>query len=131
MLFSDGVHHLQLAVAMGSVLEGPVSLHFLLPGFQHIEAQILTLRRLCHLRRFGRFPRRLYPPERRAGRWISMLRAWDGLQAGASQREIAAALFGEHAVREDWSAGYLRTRVQRLFRGAEKLIAGGYRALLR
>jgi len=60
-----------------------------------------------------------------------MLRAWDGAKAGASQREIAVALFGETAVRRDWEAGFLRTRVQRLIRGAQALIGGGYRRLLR
>jgi hypothetical protein len=131
ILFSDGARCLQLMVSAGSTLEGPVSLRYLLSGFQDIEAKILTLRRLCHLCRFGRFPRNLYLPERRAARWLLMLRAWEGVQAGASQREIAAVLFGERAVREDWVDGFLRTRVQRLIRGAEKLIGGGYRDLLR
>lgn len=130
ILFSDGLRHLQLAVTMGTVLDGPVCLRYALSGFRGVEAKALTLRRLCHLCRFGRFPKTLYPPERRAPRWAMLLRAWDGLQAGASQREIAVVLFGENAVRRDWAAGFLRTRVQRLIRGVEKLIGGGYRQLL-
>lgn len=130
ILFSDGARHLQLAVTAGSVLNGPVRLRYGLAGFRDIEPKVLSLRRFAHLCRFGRFPDSLYPRERRAARWLLMLRAWDGAQAGATQREIAAALYGERAVREDWSAGYLRTRVQRLIRGAEKLIGGGYRELL-
>lgn len=130
ILFSDGLRHLQLAVTLGTVLDGPVCLRYALSGLRGIEPKALTLRRLCHLCRFGRFPRSLYPPERRAPRWTMLLRAWDGVQAGASQREIAAVLFGETAVRRDWAAGFLRTRVQRLIRGAEKLIGGGYRQLL-
>src|SRR3546814_14899309 len=59
-----------------------------------------------------------------------VLQAYDGMLAGASQREIATTIFGEEHVCADWEAGYLRTRVQRLIRTAEKMIAGGYRVLL-
>lgn len=131
LLLSDGTHRIQIEVTAGSLLDGPVCFRYQLSGFKHAEAKTLTLRRLLQLHRLGRFPRGLYPPERRARRWLMMLRAWDALQAGASQREIAAALFGEKSVREDWDAGYLRTRVQRLIRSAEKLIGGGYRELLK
>jgi hypothetical protein len=130
ILFSDGARHLQLAIVAGSAFEGPVRLRYALSGFQGVEAKALTLERLCHLRRRRSFARSLYPPETRAPRYAMMLRAWDGMQAGASQREIARALFGETAVRRDWEAGFLRTRVQRLIRGADRLIGGGYRRLL-
>jgi len=61
------------------------------------------------------------------------LQAHDAVQAGASHREIAAALFGEKVVKEDWfgRSDYLRLRVQRLVRTADKLVYGGYRDLLR
>ncbi|PWB81379.1 MAG: hypothetical protein C3F11_15425 [Methylocystaceae bacterium] len=131
ILFSDGARHLQLAVIAGSVLEGPVCLRYALSGFRGLEAQTLTLNRLCHLRRRCSFSKSLYVAERRASRYALMLRAWDGAQAGASQREIAMTLFGENAVRRDWDAGFLRTRVQRLIRGAEQLVGGGYRRILR
>jgi hypothetical protein len=75
----------------------------------------------------------LYRPERRASRWMMGLRAFDAMQAGASHRQIAGALFGETIVREDWSgrSDYLRLRVQRLLRFSERLVKGGYRHLLR
>jgi hypothetical protein len=129
ILFSDGARHLQLAVVAGSVLDGPVRLHYLLSGFQGVEAKALTLNRLCYLRKHGSFPRSLYPPETRAPRYAMMLRAFDGAKAGASQREIAIALFGEKAVYRDWEAGFLRTRVQRLIRRTEQFIGGDYRRL--
>jgi hypothetical protein len=131
LLFSDGARHLQLAVARGDALAGPVLLRCHLCGLRDFETKPLSLQRLYRLARRGRLLKCLYPPERRAGRWLMMLRAWDGVQTGASQREIAAALFGERAVREDWDAGFLRTRVQRLIRGAEMLVGGGYRKLLK
>jgi len=130
LLFSDGNHRLQLDVITGSVLDGPVRFRYELSGFKHIQAKILTLRRFVLLCRLGHFPRGLYTPERRARRWMLALQAYDGVQSGASQREIAAVLFGERAVREDWIAGYLRTRVQRLIRSAGKMIGGGYQDLL-
>ena len=86
VLFSDGLRHLQLTVTAGSVLDGPVCLRTLLSGLRHMEAKVLALRRLCGLCRLGRLPRGLFPPERRAGRWATMLRAWDGERAGASRR---------------------------------------------
>ena len=133
LFLSDGAHHLQIEVTAGTLLDGPVRFHYELSGFKHIEAKTLTLRRLILLRRLGRFPRGLYPPERRARRWAMALRAHDAAGAGATHREIAAALFGEKVVKEDWCSrsDYLRLRVQRLVRTADKLVNGGYRDLLR
>lgn len=132
LLLSDGVHHLQIEVTAGSLLDGPVHLRYELSGFKHVEAKTLTLRRLLLLRRLGRFPRGLYPPERRARRWVMTLQAHDAVQAGATHREIATALFGERVVKEDWCSrsDYLRLRVQRLIRTANKFANGGYRDLL-
>ena len=133
LLLSNGEHRLQIDVTAGSLFDGPVCLHYELSGFRHIEAKTLTLRRLLLLCRLGRFPRGLFPPERRAHRWPMALQAYDGIQAGASHREIAAALFGEKVVKEDWCgrSDYLRLRVQRLVRTADQLVNGGYRELMR
>jgi hypothetical protein len=133
LLLSDGVHHLQLDVIAGSLLGGPVRLHYEISGFRHVEAQILTLRRLLLLYRLGRFPSGLYPPERRARRWAMALRAYDGMTAGASHRDIAEVLFGVQTVRDDWCgrSEYLRLRVQRLLHVAHAMVEGGYRDLLK
>lgn len=132
LLLSDGERHVQIEVAAGSLLDGPVCFRYQLSGFRHIEAKTLTLRRLLLLRRLERFPRGLFPPQRRAHSWAMALQAYDGLRAGASHRAIAATLFGDGIVREDWSgrSDYLRLRVQRLIRTANKLVNGGYRDLL-
>src|SRR3546814_6761356 len=82
------------------------------------------------LERLGRLPTALFPPERKARRWSMVLQAYDGMRAGASQREIATTIFGEEHVCDYREAGYLSTRVQRLIRTAEKIIAGGYHVLL-
>ncbi len=133
LLLSDGAHHLQLEVIAGSLLAGPVCLRYEISGLQHVEAKTLTLRRLLLLCRLGRFPLGLFPPEPRARRWVLALQAYDGAVAGASQRDIAVALFGEKTVRDDWCgrSDYLRLRVQRLLQIANALVTGGYRDLLK
>jgi hypothetical protein len=58
------------------------------------------------------------------------LQALDAVLAGASQREIAVALFGSASVALRWSAdGELRAQVRRLIRRGEELAANGYRRL--
>ncbi|MGK2959090.1 MAG: DUF2285 domain-containing protein [Acidimicrobiales bacterium] len=132
LLFSDGDHRLQLDVTTGSVLAGPIRFRYELSGFKHIDTKILTLRRFVMLCRLRRFPRGLFTPERRARRWIIALQAYDGVQSGASQREIAAVLFGVKTVQDDWHgrSDYLRLRVQRAIRYSRSLVNGGYRGLL-
>ena len=135
LLIGDGACHIRLDITRGTVLEGPVRLRFEFADLAGMEAKLLTLRRLVALMRMGRFPRGLFPPPpaRRARRWMMALRAWDARRAGATHREIAAALFGETRAAADWdgSSAYLRCRVQRLIRLGAALVQGGYRDLLR
>ena len=135
LLVGDGTCHVRLDVTSGTMLEGPVRLRFEFAGLAGMEAKLLTLRRLVALVRLGRFPRGLFPlpPAPRARRWMMALRALDARRAGATHREIAAALFGESRVAADWdgSSAYLRCRVQRLIRLGEALVQGAYRDLLR
>ena len=132
LAISDGLRRIRLDVVDGTLLEGPVRFHYRLAGFADAEPQLLTLQRLLALHRLGRFARGLHPRETKAERWTLMLRAHDLDAAGASQREIAAALFGPEASRE-WRtrSDYLRLRIQRLLREANGLIYGGYLELLR
>jgi hypothetical protein len=62
-----------------------------------------------------------------------MLRAHDGASSGATQREIAAELFGGRARDPRWRVREpsIRSRVQRLVRGGNMMAEGGYLALLR
>ena len=135
VLIGDGACHVRLDITGATILEGPVRLRYDIPGLAGMEAKLLTLRRLVGLVRLGRFPRGLFPlpPARRARRWMMALRALDARRAGATHREIAAALFGEARVAADWdgSSAYLRCRVQRLIRLGQALAQGGYRDLLR
>ena len=59
------------------------------------------------------------------------LQVLDGLAAGASQRELAAAIFGDAAVARGWRPdGALRAQVRYLIRRARTLMAGEYRYLI-
>jgi hypothetical protein len=131
-LLRQGGRQIQLLLRSGTFANGPVYFHYALEGLQTLEAKLLTLRRLLALHGRGRFPNALFPVERRARRWIMILRTIDGLQSGASQREIAVVLFGGEAVQIGWRgrSDYLRLRVQRLVRGARDLVDGSYIALL-
>lgn len=133
VLIADGPRCIRIEVRKGTLLAGPVQFDYHLPGNGDVEAKILTLRRLTALCRLGRFPRTLFPPERRARRWAMALQAWDGRQTGASHRDIASVIHGRTIVRRNWlgPSDYLRTHVKRLLRTADALIDGGWRHLLR
>jgi hypothetical protein len=133
VLLSDGVHRLQIVILEGSVLSGPVYLRYMLGGFKYLDLRILSLRRLIGLHQNRRFMPSLYPKETKALRWVDALRAYDGYRSGASQREIAVAVFGKSAVEEDWNgrSDFLRLRVQRLLTYARGMVEGGYGQLLK
>lgn len=70
-------------------------------------------------------------PDRIALLHMRSLQTLDGLAAGATQREIAQALFGAAVVAERWhDLGELRAQVRRLVRRGQALVNGGYRRLL-
>lgn len=133
LLISDGLRAIRLDLLSGSLKHGPVRLRYRLAGLAGAERPLLTLRRLLALWRTGRFSRVLHPPDARAGRFVLMLRAWDAIASGATQREIAAELLSAEAGEARWrvSAPTLRSRVQRLVRNARAMAAGGYVSLLK
>ncbi len=70
-------------------------------------------------------------PDRIALMNMRSLQTLDGLDAGATQREVAQALFGADVVAERWhDLGELRAQVRRLARRGRALVEGGYRRLL-
>lgn len=72
------------------------------------------------------------PGPRPAMRLIEALRAHDGRQAGATYREIAGVLFGPDTVaRLAWQTSAPRAGVIRLVETGHRLVAGGYRDLLK
>jgi hypothetical protein len=69
------------------------------------------------------------PVTRAALLHLRALQALDGVQAGASHRDIAQALFGLEAVVRWHADGELRAQVRHLLRRAEAYMGGGYLAL--
>jgi len=132
-VLSDGWHHIRIDVEDGRLSgEDIVLLRYDVRGLRTAEVRLLPLRRLIDFCRRQRFARSLYPPDPRMDRSLLILRVHDALSAGASQREIAAALFGAGRVASDWADGSdsLRSRIRRLVRDARIMGRGGYRLLL-
>lgn len=70
-------------------------------------------------------------PPRSATIHMRALQALDGTLAGATQRDIAVALFGEERVAEQWNPdSELRAQVRYLVQKGRELMEGGYRDLL-
>ncbi|GBQ20781.1 hypothetical protein AA12717_0670 [Gluconacetobacter sacchari DSM 12717] len=88
----------------------------------------LRLWRALMGRRSGPDPATLSPD--RVTRLILALRTLDGLDAGATQHEIAFVLFGQKVSSRDWLSHDLHFRMKRLVRFARVLTEGGYRRLL-
>lgn len=133
-VLSDGWHHIRLDLDAGSLVgEVPVVFSYRILGIAGALAKILPLRRLIYLCRYRRFAASLFPEDRRIDRGLELLRVHDALAAGASQREIAQALFGEERVAREWSGASdsLRSRTRRLIRDAVSMAEGGYQTLLR
>lgn len=132
LLLSDGRRAVRVDVVSGTLGGGPALLRYRLEGLRRVEAPLLVLRQLVALWRTGAFSRGLHRPERRAARWIQLLRTHDAMVAGASQRDIAAELLGLEAAERRWrvEAPSLRSRAQRLVREARRMAAGGYLSLL-
>lgn len=132
-VLSDGWHHIRLDVEAGSLLASrAVVLHYEIAGIARAEPKVLPLRRFLALARHRRFMATLFPPEPRIGRLIDMLRVHDALADGASQREIAEALFGRERTGNGWrgASDSLRSRVRRLIADARAMAAGGFWGLM-
>jgi len=130
LLLADGMARLRLDVVAGSLLGGPVRLAYRLSGFAMLGGPLATLHALARFRQSGRLPK---PPGRsRNRRLVLLLRTWDALQAGATQREIAGVLLSTEAAQARWrtEAPSLRLRAQRLAGGARAMARGGYRGSL-
>ncbi len=119
-LLSDGRWVVRLDLHEGTLLGGPALLVHRLDGLAGAEPQITALRQLIAVGTTGEMPRSLIPREPRAARWILELRTADARAAGATQHEIARALFGAMVASERWriESGSFRLRVQRLTRMA-------------
>lgn len=132
-VLSDGMRRVRLDITDGS-LSGceAVVLRFQQEGLQQAKAAILPLQRLISFVSHHRFAASLYPKDRGSKRLIVALRVYDGLAQGASQREIAAVLFGARSIEGGWrgASDSMRSRLRRLVADARRLAGGEYRSLL-
>ena len=131
LLISNGCHFLRVDVFGRSVGCGPVSLEFRLSGLKVLSAPLTALRQLRSLTLNGAFAASLHPSERRGRRMVMLLRAFDALAAGASQKEIADQLLVA-VPQQRWRtlAPSLRGQAQRLVKGARIYAAGRFWNLL-
>lgn len=122
--------HLHLVLSEGVSADTPLAA--LVPlgseGFDRVEA-ITRLLAALHGRTVPPDTRLTRQQRARARR---MLQAFDGRRAGATQQEIAEVIFRTGKLtRDQWQAASARHAVIGLLTGAQALIAGGYRKLLR
>ena len=134
IVLQAGFHAITLRSQGVSVLEAPVNLTFLVHGLPSLA----TAPRLLRLARSLLDPS-LSPKLTDAGPapWYRKLNeallALDGYQAGASQREIAAVLYGRSSADAAWRNGdfSFKQRVHRAVAKGRGLAAGGHVVLLR
>lgn len=125
VIIADGWRRVRLDVRGTSLASGPVYLRYDLAGFRRLRASLVSLGRLEALKRVGRLPRTLFARDSIASRWASALAACDMRAAGASQTDIAIALFGARKIHAD-SVDRIRKRIARLLQLADRRIEVGY-----
>ena len=129
---SDGQHRLHIELRSGTLLDGPIIVRFDIDSGQPLREKAAALLRFQCVRDRRRLPPGPAPTKRATQRVVNALRAFDAVQAGAKQREIAQALWGENILKTNWGtdSDCFRSNVQRLIRTGRELVDGGYRRLL-
>jgi hypothetical protein len=130
VLFRDEGRFLQLEVH--GPLTGAVLLTPALLQEEEAPSRLVAMRRLSDLVTRRSLRPELYPPERRAARFLTMIKALDGSLLKLCQRDIAVRIFGPERVAKEWSdpGNYMRDQVRRAIRSGRRMMAGGYRRLL-
>jgi hypothetical protein len=125
---SDGTMRLRIDVHSGSLLSGAVRLEVICNDIKRLDVTAPMLAQLASLCRHRRFMHSHFPQEKCTSRWIKALRVYDGLSAGASQRDIAIALYGARRVADEWhgDSDAMRAYIRRLIKTARALASGGY-----
>ncbi|MBS0284447.1 MAG: DUF2285 domain-containing protein [Proteobacteria bacterium] len=107
---------LRFDIIEGTVLAGPVSLHFIVPDDHCLETRITTIRTICSINRPGRQHLQL-------ARRVHALHAKDARDAGASLREIADRVLGPG----DWPGDgeHRKSLVRRMIATGEDMVQAG------
>lgn len=133
ILFSQAERELQLDLH-GTIDRSAASIAIAaMPRLECLSPQIRALRALADLARSRDLRPALYLPASRGARFVRVLQALDGWLAGATQRQIAVALFGEYRVDQDWSDSRqsLRDQTRRAIARGKAFTAGGYLQLIK
>ena len=130
---SNGVRSLRLDLWGERVGKEPLRLRYDLHGVRSLGPPLETLRRFKFFIEHGRFSIGLHPPEPRSSRMILVLRVFDALNSGATQRDLAGLLGLRALSGPGWRSDHpsLRSRAQRLVGTARGFGAGGFWQLLR
>lgn len=133
LLLSNGYQSVRLDISGSNLAGGAVRLRYDLAGFRRLETEVLVLRRFANLVATGGFAAALHPPVTRPQRMVLMLRTFDALCSGASQRSIAAELMSTAANEGNWrvQASSIRSQAQRLVRSARLMASGRFWDLLK
>lgn len=133
VLFAQDGRSLQLEIHGRLDLSAPRLMTAALPPVNQMSAHLRSLRQLADLAEYRTLRKSLYEEAPRGARLGRALQALDGRLAGATQRDIATALFGSPRVERDWTdpRDHLRDQVRRAIHRGRALMAGGYLQLLR
>ena len=112
--------------------EHPASAAFLIPHDAHFLWRIRSALRLHRL--LGGQPSGAWRREQRLTRFQAhraslMLRAWDGVESGASRRHVASVILNPDVASLralDWKNASERRRLARILKAARETIEGGY-----
>jgi hypothetical protein len=123
---------LRLDVFEGTLLGGPVTLHYDFSAVRDIVPPLDTLLALHRLCRTGRLQLPSTRKRQRDRRVLDALRTHDALQAGASIRDVGILLFGVRRVAEEWGAPgeALKSCTRRMIELARRMATGEYKSLL-
>lgn len=123
---------LRLDVLEGTLLQGPVMLHYDFSAVGDIGPSLSTLRSFHHLCRAGKLSLPPIRKRQRDRRVVDALRTHDALQDGASIRDVGILLFGAQRVAEEWGAPgeALKSHSRRMIALARRMVGGGWRGLL-
>lgn len=139
---NNGRHHI-LFTQDGRMLQleihGPINLTSLqlmtdaIPPRNQTHWRLHAIKRLADLAEHRMLRTSLYPPDSRGSRLARVLQALDGWFAGATQHEIAHALFGQRRADRDWNdpADHLRDQTRRAIARGRALMNRGYLGLLK
>jgi len=132
LLLSDGARSICLDVSGDSLRDSPVRLSYELAGIEALERPLLLLHRLRAFAAAGRFVASLHPRPGRTFRLIQLLRAYDGLRAGARHIDIADVLLRSGLERGRWRvhSPSVRSQAQRLAGTARHMAASQFWTLL-